>query len=329
MNKFLSRAFNFVSDVSVVVGSAVGVGLISGKETQVFTQTVPNILIFAVVYAFVVSIYREFCRKNAVSSTAHLAQVCFGKFSVAFNFALCLCAFVCIVTCLAGVEQCLSSILYLSALPLYAVCVAFCAAIVMAKGFSALKICNVVSLAMTVVLFVLMVLSYKPSASATAAPQLYMPVIYALFNFTMSLSLTCKLGAKSCKRQNVIRSVISAVIIAVAIIVTTFIADFSAPLPALVNLNGFTKFFAVFTISLTSMCGIVGCALPVTELVDGVVGDKTVSSALVFCFACALSMIGFDFLVKFGYVFVALIGLIVAIVILLQKHSKRNFNGSL
>lgn len=314
MNKFKNIFFDNVADVAVVVGSAVGVGLISGKEAQVFIGSPLNALIFFAAFFAILTVFREFCRKNAVFNTVALSNTCFKRFAVAFRYALCCCAFVCVVTCLAGVEQCLSDVAYLSNLPLYAICVAALSAFVMIKGLSALKICNVISVAMTAALFVALALSKVNSTSLTTAPMPYMPVAYALFSFTMSLSLTCKLGAKSSKVQNVVRTAISAAIVAVLLIVTMFLADFSQSLPTLSAIeNPFIKAYATLTIALACMCSVVGCALPVCELFDNVICDKTVSSFVVFGLACAFSMFGFDFLVRVGYVFVAVIGAVVVI----------------
>lgn len=314
MNKNFGKFFDSVCDIAVVVGSSVGVGLISGKETQVFIGSVPNALIFAVVFCVVMSVFREFCRKYAVTDTAALSKVCFGRYSTPFGFVFILCSFVCVVTCLAGVEQCLSDILYLSNLPLYAVCVATIAALVMMKGLPALKVCNVVSIVMAIALFVALAFCRDKSAPLDAVPRPYMPIVYALFSFTMCVAVTCKLGAKTDKIRNVALTAVSATIIAVLLVVVSFIADFSQPLPTLSAIgNPYLKCFAVITVALSSMCGIVGCALPVCELVDGVIGDKTVSSACVFMAACAFCMFGFDFLVKYGYVFIALIGAVVVV----------------
>lgn len=313
MNTFRTKIIDNVADVSVIVGSAVGVGLISGKEAQVFIGSIPNSLIFAAAIFAVLSVFREFCRKYAVNNVSTLATTCFGRFAAAFNAALSACAFVCVVTCLAGVEQCLSDMLYLSNFPLYAIAVAALSAVVMSKGISALKICNVVSLIMTAALFIALAFTSAPTL-LPAVPKFYMPVIYALFTFTMSLSLSCRFGAKSSKRQNVARSAVSAVVLAAALTVVVGLSDFSKPLPALSGIQSpLLKAYAVLTIALTSMCGIVGCALPVCEFVDGIICDKTLSSMCVFFLACAFSMFGFDFLVKYGYLFVASIGFAVVL----------------
>lgn len=316
MNKFFGKLCDGVSDVAVVVGSAVGVGLISGKETQIFVCSPFNAAVFAVAFCCILSVFREFCRKNSVCDVSRLAAVCFGRFAPVFNVAVCTCAFVCVVTCLAGVEQCLSSMLYLSNVPLYAVGVAVLGALIMAKGMSALKVCNVISVATAVILFVLLAFVNEPSTFSTDAPMPYMPVLYALFNFTMSLSLTCKLGARTGARSNFARSAAASLTIAAMLVATVFIADFDKPLPTLTNVtNPYLKVYATLTVALACTCGIVGCAIPVCEFVNAVIGDETLTSAVVFGFACTFSMFGFDFLVRFGYLLVALVGAVILVAI--------------
>lgn len=325
MSKFFCKVFDAVSDVAVAVGSAVGVGLISGKETQIFVGGAPNAVIFAVVFCVIMSVFREFCRKNNVTTANGLAIACFGKLASPFSYVLSLCSFVCAVACLAGVEQCLSDILYLSPLPLYAIVTAALAALVMLKGMSALKTCNVVSLVMAAGLFVALSVGNSGGSALSAVPRPYMPVIYALFTFTMSLAVTCKLGASSSKQSNILRSAVSAFVVAALLVFTVTVSDFAKPLPTLSGItNPYLKVYATVTVALCSMCGIVGCGLPVCELVDGVIGDRTLTSALVFGCACAFSMFGFDFLVRFGYLFVALIGGIVMFSVAKATRTSKN-----
>lgn len=320
MNKFSS----YLSDVAVVVGSAVGVGLISGKETQLFVGTLPNALIFAVVFCVVLTVFREFCRKNAISDVSGFSARCFNRFAFAFRMALVVCSFVCVVTCLAGAEQCLSEVLYLSKLPLYAVVISAAAAFVMVKGMSALKTCNAASVVMAIALFVILAFIPQSRTSAVSAPPPYMPAVYALFSFTMSLSVTCKLGAGATKKCNVVSSLISSITIAALLIVTACLSDFEKPLPTLSGIsNPYLKAYATFTVAFCCMCSVVACAVPVCELADSVIGDKTTTSATVFLLACAFAMFGFDFLVKYGYAFVSFIGAAVFVAILSRSQSSR------
>lgn len=319
----MSKITDLIGDVSVAVGCAVGVGLISGKETQTFAGSMLNTMAFAVVYGVVSLAVRELCRIRKCKTPADMASVCFKKPSI-FNFALSACSFVCIVTMLAGVEQCLSGILPASALPLYAVAVATVAAIVMTKGMRALKITNVISIALTVILFLLIALHKRDKQPLTDIPAPYMPIAYALFTVTMSLCVMCPLGAACTTRQNVLRSVAAAVIIAALLAVTTVLGDFSAPLPTLGGISSpWLVAYAAIVIALSAMCGIAACARPIVDELYAVLPDRPMCAVCVFGLAVAFSMFGFDFAVKFGYIAVACVGAVTAIACATKLTSKK------
>ncbi len=319
----MGKFTDFISDVAVTSGCAVGVGLISGKETQTFAGSTLNTMAFAVVYCAISVIIREFCRKNACKTPADMSAACLKK-PTAFNYALSVCSFVCIVTMLAGVEQCLGEIFYISKLPIYAVTVAAVAAAVMAKGMRALKIANVASIALTAVLFVFIALQDSSGNHITTVPAPYMPVAYALFTVTMSLCVLCPLGSAGSRRQNIYGSVAAALIIAVLLAVTTALGDFSAPLPTLGGITSYALLaFAVFVIALSAMCGMAACARPIVDELYAVIPDKTLCAICVFGLAAAFSVFGFDFAVKFGYIAVACVGLIAAVMCAIKLVLKK------
>lgn len=313
---------DFVCDVAVVAGTAVGVGLISGKETQIFVGNALNLVIFAVAFCVIFTVFREFCRVNKCSCLADVTQSCFKRGAAVFNFALTLSSFVCVTCCLAGVEQCLSDMLYLSRLPLYAIAVATLAAVVLLKGMSALKACNVVSVVMAAVLIVLLFVNRNAANALTAKPKPYMPIFYALFTLTISISVVCRLGCATSKVQNAVRTVTAAVVICAMLVATTLLADFSAPLPTLTGITSKPlKVYAVITVAISAVSSMVGCAVPIVEQIDSVVQDKTVSCVCVFGCAVTFSMFGFDFVVKYGYVFIALVGALMLLSMLFKKKS--------
>lgn len=317
----MKRFIDYISDVAVVVASSVGVGLISGKETQVFVGNTANAVIFFVVFCLINAIFREFCRKNACNTPSSVACVCFSKGHELFGIALCACSFVCLVTCLAGVEQCLGSICSVSRFPLYSLAVAALSCIIMLNGMRALKIVGFVSVALTVALFAA-IGSVKTVAAGFSQPRPFMPIVYAFFNFTMSCAVACKLGSQSTRLQNFICSAVSALILSSLLVVTNLLGDFSSPLPMLSALTSpFMLCFASAVIALAAVCGIVGCAFPVVEQINAVMGDKVISAIAVFGFALAFSLFGFDFLVKFGYILVAFVGVVMITTILLRSKN--------
>lgn len=327
MSKKISfrNAGGFISDVAVIVGTTVGVGLITGKETQIFVATPLNAAIFAVVFSVILLVIREFCRVRQVTTLSSLAKACFPKRGGIFSFVLSLCSFVCVATTLAGVQQCLNDVLPIYNLPVYAILVAAVSAVVLLKGMSALKICNVLTVLMSAVLFAVLYAQGSGGKPLSTQPQPYMPVAYALFNLTMSLAVVCKLGGSSAKTQNVTVSVVSAVILAVLLIVTACLSDFSRPLPTLSGINApALKVYAVVTVTVASVGGVVSCASAVVEQVDAVISDKTTSAICVFALACAFAMFGFDFVVRYGYIFVALVGAVLVSAILFAQATSNS-----
>lgn len=322
---FLRNFFAAASDMAVVIGSVVGVGLISGKEAQVFVGNPLNAVIFAVVFCFIVSNIREKCRILQLSTPRELSTACMPRFSSAFNMLLGLCAFVCVVTALAGVQQCMTQLINVGNLPVYAILAAALSALVMLNGMSALKICNVVSIAMTAILFAILFAQGTASTTLSDQPAPYMPALYALFNMTMTLAVLCRLGHSATRKQNVFRSAASSVIIAGLLLITIRLADFNLSLPTLCGITSLpVKVYAVVTITLAGVCSIVSCAYPIVEQADEVIGDKTTSAICVFTLAAAFAMFGFDFAVRYGYILVAAVGatLVVAALIPCARNKK-------
>lgn len=317
---------NLISDVAVIVGTTVGVGLLTGKETQIFVASPLNAAIFAVVFCVALLTVREFCRVRQATTPSRLAKECFPHFNGVFNLVLSLCAFVCVTTTLAGVQQCLDEVLPIYNLPIYAILVAAVSAVVLIKGMSALKISNVLAILMAVVLFSALFAQGSGGGQLSTQPKTYMPVAYALFNFTMSLAVVCRLGGSSAKPQNVTVSVVSAVALAAMLLVTTHLADFSQPLPTLSGIQSpALKAYAAATVTVASVGGVVSCASAVIEQVDTVIADKTTSAICVFALSCAFAMFGFDFVVRYGYVFVSLVGAVLVLAIIITQVRSNSF----
>lgn len=308
----MSKVLKNICDVAVTVGCCVGVGLLSGKEAQIFVGNYVNIAIFAAIFTLANVTFRKFAQKTRCDSLEKLSKKCFGKYASVFDVCLLACCFVCVTTMLAGVEQCVSQVLPLNA-PLYSVFTATLATLIMIRGLSALKAVNVAALISAFIL--LGIIFAKGTPQNTQAPQVgaQMPVVYAVFSATMSLGVICRLACDNTPRENVICSVISAVLLALVFSLILPVCDFTLDLPTLGGLNGFERVFAAFTLVLSAVTGIVANAYPILDGVSDVIPDKTVASAAIFALALALSALGFDFAVKFGYVFVGAIGLAVLI----------------
>lgn len=307
--------------MAVVVGCCIGVGFLSGKEAQVFFGNIFNVAIFAVIFLLANVALREYCRLNACSTVDKLSRSMFPRSFKIFNVGIALCSFVCIVTVLAGVEECLSQLFYLSNLPLYAFAAATVAALLTQRSLTTLKYANFVAIVMAIILIIVLLCANKTKQVDNLQVPIYQPVVYALFSVTMSLGVTTQLAGKAGSRHNVIASIVASVLVAVLMTAILPLCNLNVQLP---TLNGITNpillAYAIFTLLFSAITGIVSNAYPIVQELKHVVDDNTVCCALTFGLALAFSMFGFDFAVKIGYLLVSAFGaVIVALTIIRHK----------
>ncbi len=304
----MRKAINYLSDAGVVIGCCLGVGMLSGKEAQVFFGNTSNVIIFAAAFCLVNILFREYCRKNNVCDTVALSKKCFGKLSAPFGAGLALCCFVCVTTMLAGVNECLEALMPVGSLPLYGVACATLAAIVMSRGMKALKIANAVSIALAVILIaVLFCINDNAGDACSVSPV--NPMIYTLFSVTMSFGVLTRLGADSDRKKNIICSVIASAVLAAITAAVMKLSDFSLSLPAIENIsNPYLLAYAAVTLTLAAVTGVVANAAPIVERIKDIIPDESLCCTLTFALSLALSALGFDFAVKAGYLIVGVIG---------------------
>ena len=320
----MKKFFAIMGDVAVVVGCCIGVGFLSGKEAQVFFGNIFNVAIFAAFFFAVSFALREYCRKNGCSTVDELSGSLFGKFAKIFNVGIALCSFVCIVTVLAGVEECLSRLFYLSNLPLYAFAAALFAALLLQRDMKMLKYANMVSIIMAVILVIILLTANTTENSQNLQVPLFQPVIYALFSVTMSLGVITRLACESDRRQNVTACVLASVITAILMAAILPLCKINADLPTLDGISSPALIaYALITLLLAAVTGVVANAYPVVQELKSIVPDNALCNALIFGLALAFSMFGFDFAVKFGYLLVSLFGAVIVVLAICKLCFKR------
>ena len=321
INRIMKKFCQILCDVAVTVGCCVGVGFVSGKEAQVFFGNVFNAVIFCIVFFVVNFAVREHCRKHHCDDVHRLNASLFRHGTVA-DTIFSLCSFVCIVTVLAGVEQCLSSVFNLGVgLPLYAFAAAVIATLLVKNGMSALKIVNVVAVLMAIVLIAVLFFGRSDNAAENLQVPFYKPVVYALFSLTMSLGVVSRLGAASTKRENLLCTLLSSAILTALMLLILPSCNFNDAMPTIDAIsNKLLLAFAVATMLLSAVTGIVANAYPIVQYLGSVVPDKTLCCALTFGFALAFSMFGFDFAVKVGYLLVGAMGLVILMFCLIYSR---------
>lgn len=312
MNRRAGKICKLVGDVAVSVGCCVGVGFLSGKEAQVFWSSWQNVAVFAVIFAAVTFAVRQQCRRSRSVNVEMLSKSLFSKGAAALSYAIVFCSFACAVTVLAGVQQAMSVMFFPTPLPVFAFVAAVAAALLARAKMSVIKLLNAVAVILSVALVVLLRTVNDKTASNVSAPAV-MPVTYALFCVTMSLGVSARLANECTARENLAVSVVSALLLALLMLFVLPLCRFELPLPALHGLTLPAKIFAAITLLIASVTGLAANAVPVCDALFDIVPDKTLCIMLVFCLSLALSMFGFDFAVRYGYVAVAVVGAILTV----------------
>ena len=310
----MKKVINYLSDIAVMTGCCLGVGFVSRKEAQVYFGNALNVIVFAVIFTLITTVFREYCRRKQCNTMEKLSHSLFKKGGTVFDTLISLCCFVCIVTALAGAEQCFDQTLHIAPIPLYGLACAVIAGITLKNGDKALKIANAVSIALAIILVVILLCRKNFDTVISTKISPLKPVVYALFSATMSFGVTVKLGYESDFKRNLICPAAAAVILALFMTAIINVSDFSLNLPAIDNIQDTpTKVFALVTLAFAAVTGIVACAYPIVEQIYPVMPDSDLCCVSIFGLALAFSMFGFDFAVKAGYVLVGVIGLVTVV----------------
>lgn len=289
------------------MGGIVGVGFVSGKEAQLYWGSGWAIAVFALPFALATLAMRELCRKSHAFTVREMGEALFGKRGAGvWQAAVAFCSFVCIVTVLAGANECLTQLFAPLSLPVYAFVAAVAAALLALGSVRLLKWANALSL---VLVGVLISLLYAHPTRGTGAANVTpcAPIVYALFSVTVTLGVA-RSGKDCTAKENVALSFVAALVAGGLMFALLPLCDFGLSVPTLGNVSPSVKIFAALALLLCAATGLATNAIPVAELVGEVLPDKTLCVLLIFGTALALSVFGLDFTMRVGYAAVAVVG---------------------
>lgn len=295
------------SDCMAIVGCVIGIGFVTGKEAQVFVGSDANIWIFVAIFGISTLVLRQFCAKRKLKSTQQFVTFAFGKGGVFLHLALLGCYFVCLVTTFATVQSSFEQLFDVH-FPLWSALVAVACGIILKGGIKSFKTISALAFISAFVTF-LFISPNKTAVDVQVNPLL--TVVYGLFSLTMVLPVCC--DDEKSLWESAISVVIATAVVGVALWWIGKIADFRLTLPVGGRLQGFGKVCLCVTICLCGISGAVANALPVYQGLCDVVKDKALLRFLVVGLSWAFSCVGLDFLLKYGYLFVALVGLAIVL----------------
>lgn len=297
-----------LSDCMAIVGCVVGISFVTGKEAQAFVGSNRNIWIFVAILGISTIVLRQFCAKRQLNSMQQFVTFAFGKGGTFLHLALLGCFFVCLVTTLATVEISFEQLFGKLPFPLWSAIVAVACCIILKGGIKSFKTISTLAFVSAFVTFLF--ISPNDTASQVQVNPI-LTIVYALFSLTMVLPVCCN-GEKSLWK-NVLSVVIATAIVGTMLWWIGKIADFRLTLPVGENLQGVGKVCLCATICLCGISGGVANALPVYQGLQDVVDDKKLLRFLIVGLSWAFSCLGLDFLLKYGYLFIAVVGLAIVL----------------
>lgn len=297
------------ADAVTVAGCCVGAGFLSGKEAQLYYGNAACVCVFAAVFCGLTLCVRGFCLKCGCFDVQTLCKTCYPKFGGALATLACGCCFVCIVAMIAGSNSVLSSLLFEGFEPFFGIIVGAIAVVVVKIGLKALKALNAVSLVLAAVYVTWLACVVGTTDFAPQATPLYRPVVYALFSATMSLGVLTKL-ARTDKKSNVTATVAASVLLLTLALVVLRLCDFRLELPLLARTDNVAlNVLGGVSVVCATVTGVCANAIPLLESVRDVFdGDDALCLLTIFCVAVALSLLGVDVVMKWGYLLVAAVG---------------------
>lgn len=302
----------------LIVGCVVGVSFVTGKEAQTFVGSGKNILLFAVIFGLTTLLLRLFASKHRLQNAQQFALFTFKNWGYVVYFLLLGCYFVCLVTTLATVQNCFDELLGKTLFPLWSLAVVLLSSILLKWGTKGFKVLSALAFVGAFVTFLIVSFGDNVPNETTINPLSTMA--YSLFSLTMVLPVCCTNKVRTTK-ENVLCVVVATIVVATLLWWVERIADFTLQLPIGGHLEGGGKVYLCVTVALCGMNGVVANALPICQGVADIIPDKKLLSFVVLGLAWAFSCLGLDILLRYGYLFVAVVGLLIVVRCLCIKKS--------
>lgn len=310
---------NVLKCTALTVGATVGVGFVSGLEWQMFVGD--NIPVFVAVFAIANCLFACVSSQYRADTPQKLCACLFGKYAALPVWLLTLSNALTVVALLSASSEVLHGILPQAAPLVYAVAVCLVAALLTRINSNK---CAVVSAVVSACAIGCMLLPLTTNGTSEPSSDVkpILTIAYALFDVTMLSGVTTRTACNNTVRQNIVYSLLSAMILGAMLYLPCKIGclgELHNPLLALLPL-----LFVTYLLS-ASTSVYANAAAPLVAL-DELTKDRSLSAYLLFTFATALSLFGVQHIMKFAYIAVACVGLMLfgaMLVKILYKQSKQ------
>lgn len=303
--QIVSNVALIVGDVALTVGACIGVGVASGKEPLLLVGK--NFFLFAATFIVGATLVRKYCHERKITDVATFCKNCFGKLSAVACTVFAACNAVCISAMTICAEKCLSQLFALTDLPIYAVCLCVCATMLAKSNLNTLRLFNGLGVILCVAWLIFATQNNVDSVTDQPNVSPAATALYATFSVMMSLSI----HAKNAQRQgsHLIAILASATILCGIFAMVSLCATSNGNFPTLSAKTPVgAKILAGVAVFLTTVSSLACNVLPISALTADIIPSKTLRIACIFCVTTALSVIGADSLMTYGYTIAGLLG---------------------
>lgn len=278
--------------------ATIGVGMLSGKENQLFVGGTANVMLFAVVFACANFLFGEWTRQTNCRDGESLCTATFGKGAPLALFLLLAADTLTVTAILSGTENALQTLTVNFPLPMFGVVICLVAA-TLSKGHGrAVSIAAKVSLALAAIL---LATTIRGKGYADAPQPPIKTMVYAMFCATMLLGLQCKNHGDTAG-ENALTAALTTLLLTSILLPIALRGGITSGGKAYIAVPAAACFV------LSASTGVYATAKNSIEFTSSLVGDKSLAAYVYFAFCLALSMVGADIAINFGYTCAAAVG---------------------
>lgn len=310
---------------ATLLGAVIGAGFVGGKEIVLFFNgSITEVLQFAIVFALCCCIS---VKRIADTQSYDLPQLLKSTSPDFTRWMFSASYIVVLTTMLCGANDCFTMLTDIN-LPIGAVLVSLvCVAVMRKEKGMAIFNCIAVPVIVVFLIVALMSLPETPPLS-TQSTVTQTPIVYALFNYAMCLSV---LGSCTPVKNKFVPSLLCTVVIALLIGTLAMRIDDatalqSLPLLYLIKDNTVLYSFGIVAMCLAIVTSVLANLCSLTAELTAITKDRTFSLMTILSFCCVLSVGGYDTIVKYCYPVIALLGLFVALSCVFKIVTKKTVN---
>lgn len=278
--------------------ATVGVGMLSGKENQLFVGGTANVMLFAVVFACANFLFGEWARQTNCRDGESLCTATFGKGAPLALFLLLAADTLTATAILSGTESALQKLTTNFPLPMFGVVICLLAAALSKGRGRTASIAARVSLALAAILLAATI-GRNDYAAAPQPPIKTM--VYAMFCATMLLGLQCKNHGDTAG-ENALTAALTTLLLTSIVLPIALRGGITPGGKAYIAVPAAACFV------LSASTGVYATSKNSIEFTSTLFGDKSLAVYVYFAFCLALSMVGADIAINFGYTCAAVVG---------------------